>query len=145
LIGGEKNKMEFEINYLAILASGIIMMVLGYLWYGPLFGKPWMKLAGITKSDMEKSKKNGAVKEYILMAISALVLAYVFDHILIAFGSNTLVMALQGAIWTWLGFIATTMLGGVLWLKRSLNLYFIDAGYYLVGMILIGIVLTFWK
>jgi hypothetical protein len=51
--------MEFEINYLAILASGIIMMVLGYLWYGPLFGKPWMKLAGITKSDMEKSKKNG--------------------------------------------------------------------------------------
>lgn len=137
--------MEFEINYLAVLASGVIMMVLGYLWYGPLFGKPWMKLVGITKSDMEKSKKKSMVKEYVLMAISSLVLAYVFDHILIAFGSSTLVMALQGAIWTWLGFVATTMLGGVLWLKRSLNLYFIDAGYYLVGMILIGIVLTFWK
>ncbi|MBP6913841.1 MAG: DUF1761 domain-containing protein [Candidatus Levybacteria bacterium] len=133
--------MEFEINYLAILASGVVMMFLGYLWYGPLFGKPWMKLVGMTKS----SKKNNMAKEYVLMAISSLVLAYVFDHILIAFGSNTLVMALQGAIWTWLGFIATSMLGGVLWLKRPLSLYFIDAGYYLVGMILIGIILTFWK
>jgi hypothetical protein len=31
----------FSINYLAILASAIVAMPVGFLWFGPLFGKAW--------------------------------------------------------------------------------------------------------
>lgn len=134
----------YNINYLAVLASGVIMMILGYVWYGPLFGKPWMKLIGITKSSME-GKGSEMAKNYGMMFVSALVLSYVLAHVLYAFQSDSIGMALQGAFWIWLGFIATTMLSGVIWTKKPLKLYAIEAGYYLVGLGLIGIVLTLWR
>lgn len=136
--------MEATVNYMAVFFSGVLMMVLGYLWYGPVFGKPWMKLMGITKTSM-KGKGGEMAKNYIVMFISALVLSYVFAYILAVFQAVTVAEALMGAFWTWLGFIATTMLGGVLWTKKPLTLYAIDAGYYLAGLAIIGIVLTLWK
>ena len=34
---------EIHINYLAVVAAMLAQMFLGFLWYGPLFGKPWAK------------------------------------------------------------------------------------------------------
>ncbi len=34
--------MMFQINLLAVVVCAIASMVLGMLWYGPLFGKKWM-------------------------------------------------------------------------------------------------------
>lgn len=136
--------MQFQVNYLAVLASGVVMMILGYLWYGPLFGKPWLKLMGISKTSMQ-GKGSEMAKNYGLMFLSALILSYVFNHVLLAFGANSISQALQGALWTWLGFIATTMFAGVLWTKKPVKLYAIDAGYYLVGLAIVGIVLVLWR
>ena len=49
--------MQFQVNYLAVLVSAIAMIVLGFIWYGPLFGKIWTKEMGWTKADMEEAKK----------------------------------------------------------------------------------------
>ena len=136
---------QFQINYISVVASAVAMMVLGFLWYGPLFGKMWMKEMGLTKTDMEAAKKKGMVKQYVLMAVSALVMSYVFDHVLIAFSSTNVLTALQGAFWVWLGFIATLLLGSVLWENKSWKLYGLNAGYYLVSLGIIGVILTLWK
>lgn len=41
-------------NYWAILASGLIPLVLGSIWYSPaLFGNAWMKVAGKTKEELK--------------------------------------------------------------------------------------------
>ena len=45
-------------------------------------------------------------------------------------------------IMAWLGFVAPTMLGSVLWENKSWNLYAINAGYYLVSFALMGAVLA---
>lgn len=42
-------------NWLAILGSGLVPMAVGALWYGPLFGKLWMK-----EADMSLEKIQGA-------------------------------------------------------------------------------------
>ncbi|MFN3694309.1 MAG: DUF1761 domain-containing protein, partial [Ignavibacterium sp.] len=44
-----------SINYLAVLVCGIISMVIGSLWYGPLFSKLWMKQHGFTEEDLNKN------------------------------------------------------------------------------------------
>ena len=31
-----------EVNYLAVLIAGIVPMIVGAIWYGPLFGKRWL-------------------------------------------------------------------------------------------------------
>ena len=55
--------MEVSINYLAVLVSAVSAMVLGFLWFGPLFGKEWSKAMGWTEEQMaagrEKMKKEG--------------------------------------------------------------------------------------
>ncbi|HLD39833.1 MAG TPA: DUF1761 family protein, partial [Candidatus Nanoarchaeia archaeon] len=33
-------------NYLAVLVAAIAAYVVGFLWYGPVFGKKWMALMG---------------------------------------------------------------------------------------------------
>ncbi len=38
-----------DINYGAVLVAAIIEIVLGFLWYGPFFGKMWMKSIGVTE------------------------------------------------------------------------------------------------
>ena len=41
------------VNYLAVLAAGIVIFVLGGLWYSPvLFAKKWIALQGRTEEQM---------------------------------------------------------------------------------------------
>ena len=52
------------INYWAVLASGVAAMVVGGIWYGPLFGKMWMQGMGWdpnNKELMDKMKKSMGV------------------------------------------------------------------------------------
>ena len=34
------------VNWLAVIAAALSMFVIGGLWYGPLFAKPWQRAAG---------------------------------------------------------------------------------------------------
>lgn len=45
------------INYWAVLACGVISMVAGAIWYGPLFGRKWMEIIGANPDDIEARKK----------------------------------------------------------------------------------------
>lgn len=135
-----------EINYIGVVVAAVIAMVLGFLWYGPLFSKPWMKELGLTKEKIEASKKKGMTLNYVLMMVSALVMAYVLAHVIamsvIALGHMGLLTGVQSGFWMWLGFVATVVLGKVLWEGRSWKLYAIDAGYYLVSLILMGVAIV---
>src|SRR3989344_5945336 len=94
------------INYLAVVAAAVASMAIGFVWYGPLFGKQWMALMGFTKESMNAAKAKGMSKSYALMTIGSLVMAYVLANGLV-FGNSYLNMygvsaGLQGAFWYWL-------------------------------------------
>ncbi len=36
-----------EVNYLAIIVGAVFSMILGAIWYGPIFGKKWMEIIGV--------------------------------------------------------------------------------------------------
>jgi TRAP-type C4-dicarboxylate transport system permease small subunit len=77
-----------EVNYLAILVCGLVSMVLGSLWYGPLFGKPWMAMIGIKKPDvMTPAIKKMMAKSYSIMFIGSLLMAFILGNIL-AYGGG---------------------------------------------------------
>ncbi len=140
--------VEVPINYLAVLVSTVAAMVVGFLWYGPLFGKPWMELSVFTQEKMEAAKAKGMGKSYFLMIIGALVMSYVLAHALI-FASAYLhvegiVAGLTAGFWNWLGFIAPVTLGTVIWEGKPWKLWFINAGYYLVALLVMGVILAVW-
>ncbi len=137
------------VNYWAVLASMVVMMVLGYLWYGPLFGKQWSRLMGWSDETMrEMQQKGNMAKSYGIMALGALVMSFVLSHSLVfasAYLHESGVWAgLQTGFWNWLGFIVPVSFGGVLWEGKPWTLWMINAGYYLVGLLLIGVLLAVW-
>lgn len=142
-----------EVNYSAVLLCGIASMVLGTLWYGPLFGKTWMSLAGFKQEDMDRMKTDPKAKmtmyrSYALMFVSSLVMAYVLSHVItfsMAYlGESGVSAGIMGGIWTWLGFVATTTIGSVLWEMKPWKYWFIVGGYYLVQLVAMGLILSFW-
>lgn len=64
--------MGFEYNWLAIIVAGLVPMVMGALYYGPIFGKTWMDSLGYTEDDM---KGNEAIT-YGLALLMAIILAF---------------------------------------------------------------------
>lgn len=137
--------MQMDVNYVAVLAAGVLAMVIGYLWYSPmLFGNSWMKLVGLTKEKIE-SQKNQMPKTYSLMFVSALVMAYVLSYFIAFAGGTDIVTGAIGGFWAWLGFVATSMLSGALFTNKPMKLYVIDAGYYLVLLVVMGSLLASWR
>lgn len=136
------------INYWAVLVSAIAAMGLGYLWYGPLFGKPWVAMMGWSRGEMESKMKTGVGPQYLLQAVGALVMAYVLAHSIIFAGSylhqTGIAAGIEGAVWSWLGFVAPVSLGSVLWDGKPWKLWMINSGYFLVTLVVMGIILGWW-
>ena len=136
---------DITINYVAVLAAAVANMVVGFLWYGPVFGKIWMKLMGFTPEKMEEMKKKPMGKSYAIMFASSLVMAYVLAHFVAVWNVTDIWGAVQLAFWIWLGFIATVVVSTVLWEGKSWQLYFLNIAYYLVSLSAMTLILVAWK
>ncbi|PIR74262.1 MAG: DUF1761 domain-containing protein [Candidatus Magasanikbacteria bacterium CG10_big_fil_rev_8_21_14_0_10_47_10] len=131
-----------EVNYVAILVAAVASFVVGWIWYGPLFGKPWMKMMGMTEKDKEAGKKKMG-QSMALGFAAQLVMAYVIAHFIGGWSQSApeipaMKIALQTAFWLWLGLVATIQLGAVLWENKSWNLYLLNAIHWLVALLVMA-------
>lgn len=133
-----------QLNYLAILVSTIVAFFIGFMWYGPIFGKPWRKEMKINPKDM--NNKEGLGKLMIINIIGTLVMIYVLANFVGLLNISNFIEGIQLGFWIWLGFFAsTTLLGSVLWEMKSWKLYSINAAYWLVNLTLNAGILAVWK
>lgn len=143
--------MEVQINYLAVLACGVATIVIGFIWYGPLFGKLWMRLTGIDKAtpeEMEKGKKTMpmmAAIQFVVALVMACVLQYVITYAGAYKGMSGLSLGLQTGFWMWLGFVAPVTIGMVLWEGKPWKLWLILAGNWITNLLVMGAILTLWQ
>ncbi len=91
------------VNYLAILVVAIIAWIIGMLWYSPaLFGTRWMKLTGISQSDMKKAKKKGMGGKMLTAFIMLLITAWVFEIVLEVLEASTFGAGAFVGVFAWL-------------------------------------------
>ena len=140
--------MEFTaINYWAIATGAVFSMILGFIWYGPLFGKKWMDIVGVDPANEEARKKMQKSAgplygvQFIMTLFQVLILA-----LLIA---DTRSSGLERALWIWAAFVIPTLAGAVMWTNESGKLkwarFLIQGGYQLVLFTSFGLLLQFWK
>lgn len=136
--------MAVPINYLAVVAAAVASFVLGFLWYGPIFGKQWMVLSGINPDKPQK----GMMKMMVMSFIGSFLMSYAFAHSLVFantyLNASGIFAALMGAFWTWLGFIAPVTLSSVLWEGKPWKLWILNNAFYLVSLSVMGTILVFW-
>jgi hypothetical protein len=145
------------INWLAVLVAGIVIFMLGGLWYSPiLFAKRWIALQGRTEEEMRAQAASANMplmyaSAFLTGLIIAAVLAIIIAHIsrdpaMAEPGGG--VSAAHGAIigfTCWLGFAATTSYATALFSGKPRQLWLIDSTYNLVSFVLAGIILAVWR
>ena len=66
-----------DVNLFAVLVAGLVPLIVGALWYGPLFGKRWMALMETTEEELQQGfnplKTYGG--SFVLSLVTAFVLA----------------------------------------------------------------------
>jgi len=129
------------VNWVAIVIAAIAQFVIGWIWYGPLFGKTWSSMMGMGQQSMGRE---GMGKTMIITFIGSLVTAAVLSMLVGWMGAKTLGAGIAAGFWAWLGFVATVTLGGVLFAKMSWNLYILNNAYQLISLAVMGAILARW-
>lgn len=141
---------------LQVFVGAILSMIVGFLWYGPLFGEMWMRIVGAT--DMDKKAREAMQKAagplYAIQFALTILQVGILAHLVRVIQSGYLPMtvplnALEYALLLWLGFIVPTLAGSAMWNNDTTNIkwarFLIQAGYQLTMAIVYGCLLQFWN
>ncbi|PIT92527.1 MAG: hypothetical protein COU08_01975 [Candidatus Harrisonbacteria bacterium CG10_big_fil_rev_8_21_14_0_10_42_17] len=126
-----------QLNYVAVLVATIVMFVVGFLWYGPIFGRLWMKYMGINPEEA----KNISQKEMIPAYVVNFVGNFVEVTFLLFFTFLAATQFWHMALMLWIGFMLFNEMGAVFWMKKPWGFFFINSGYRLVSLLIAGFVL----
>ena len=124
--------------------AAVANFIIGALWYGPLFGKTWMRLSGITMESM-KGMSMTPVKAMTLGFIGTLLLSLVLAHMAAAFEAAGAAGALELAFWIWLGFFLPVVAGGYLWEGKPLKLFLFNATHQFIALSVTALILVLWR
>ena len=136
------------INYLAVVVGGVAAMLLGAIWYGPLFGRKWMEIIGVSADDLDRRKQmqKSAGPLYVVQFVLTLFQVLVLAHLI---ADTQRATGLERALWIWAAFVIPTLAGAVMWTNDSGRIkwarFLIQGGYQLCLFIIFGMLLQFWK
>ncbi len=159
-----------EINFLALIAAAVSALVVGFIWYNPkVFGTAWMKASGMTE---EKMKGGNMVAIFGLTLLFAFFLAFGLQFLTIhqfgalgmiggnpatALPSYTAFMSdygdayrtfKHGALHGFMAglFFALPIIGtNALFERKSGKYIFINTGYWIVTLMIMGGIVCAWR
>jgi hypothetical protein len=132
-----------HLNLWAVLVSAVILWVLGAVWYSPpLFAKPWMAALNISP---DPAKKKGLLAGMIASFVGDFILAFALDHLIVWANAGSVHGGVFIGFLTWLGFFAAPNFPQGIYENRPFKLFAINNGYWLVGLIIVGILLAVWR
>jgi heme/copper-type cytochrome/quinol oxidase subunit 2 len=147
-----------DLNWLGIGLAMLALIIIGFVWYAPWFptGKVWLRAQGMDAANMPKPAGGKMAVSMVLMVLGSFLMMFVFAHTFMVYEDayrNTdsggtegyelsLMDGVMGAFFTWLGFIVPLNLNTVAFENRPWSFFFVNAGYYLVGLMAAGILLA---
>lgn len=134
--------MNLKINHVAAIVCIIVMHILGFLWYGPLFGEKWMAMVDIDLSGVETGSWQGGLwlTNLVSCASQVYLLAWLFTKLNVTSGS-------RGAI---IAFLVTfcmhhlPLMSGNMFQMEPYGLAWITGGFGLVALSICGFILGAW-
>lgn len=133
--------MNIDLNFLAVLISAFVHFVLGAVWYSPLlFARKWAALKGI---DMNDDEHGPTPAMFVGSFLAGLALAVGLAVVLSigappSLGAAILLALIVGVAFTAAPQFANAMFGG------DVRVWLIDAGYPLVSIVLMSVILYLW-
>jgi len=132
-----------NLNLPAVLVAALIGFVVGGLWYGPLFGAAWMRSIGLDPAMARNAPRPGMKRifgfSFILQWVMALNLALFMQGTIGA--ENGAFYGLHVGLFL----IAAALTINPLFEGRPRSYIAINAGYWVVTLTAMGLVLGVWR
>lgn len=135
-----------NINYWAVLVSAVAAMVVGGVWYGPIFGKMYGRIMGWdARSKEEQAEMMKSAKwNYVLQFIASVVMFYTLSVVISAMGMATLMGGIETALLLWFGFVVTLAYGNTLWGGKK-AIFWLSIGNMLITLLIAGAIIGGWR
>lgn len=134
------------LNIWAILVATLSTFVVGWLWYGPLFGKAWISATGLSE---EQLQQGNMAKIFGLAFIFELIMAFNLAMFLTGSPEAAEQMNYQmGAFYGFLtgfGWVFFALAVNSLYEQKSWNYILINGGYWTVTFTIMGLIIGAWK
>ena len=134
-----------EVNLFAVLVAGIVPMVIGALWYGPLFGKRWLAMMEMTAEEVQEGFN--PVKTYGVSFVLALVTAYVIAQLVAELGpegGGSAMVGVHVALMALIAFVLPVTQQSVTFEKRKAGLAWLNVAYNGVALLGQAVVIAVW-
>ena len=134
---------------ITIIIGAVATFVFGYLWYGPVFGKQWMKLMNMTSEGMERAKQGGMAGKMTVMGVTTIITAWAVYYILPHTLPNPVPLSFgqffKFIFVIWLGFGFPVQLGAYLWEGKSWKLVAFNAAESVLSFLILSAIIFFWR
>ena len=134
--------MSVPTNFLAVIVAAIVNYVIGAIWYGVLFRGPWQKLSGVSEMKV-------TALSVIVGLVGAFIMAYVLHHALFFANEYLKTSGVGGGLmvgfFNWIGFIAPVTIGVVTYERKPFALWILHNAYWLISLLVMGIILAVWQ
>ena len=129
------------LNWWAILVATIAGFMLGGIWYGPLFGKAWLRAIGKREEDL-----GNPVIPFTLSFFTAFVTALLMALLINSLdGLKTVLDGALLGLYIGIGFIAAAMASDYAFCRWPKQLFVIQAGYRVAYSVIMGAILAGWR
>ena len=135
-----------EVNLFAVLVAGVVPMVIGALWYGPIFGRRWMALMETTEEELREGFN--PLKTYGVSFVLALVTAFVIAQLVAEVSPESGGSAMVGvhvALMALVAFVLPVSHQSVTLEGRKAGLAWLNVAYNGVALIGQAVVIALWR
>ena len=127
------------LNGWAILVATAAAFALGYVWYGPVFGKAWLAALGKTEDEIRPSPT-----PFVVSFVAALATCIVVAALMGGLGMTGIADGAVLGLLTGVGFIAASMASDTAFCGWGWKLWAIQAGYRVAYSIIMGAIIGVW-
>lgn len=145
-MAGETSAMQgtqVRQNYVANLVAGIVAFLLEAAWYSNFYSA-WVNGIGRTDEWLRQYSPNRAL-QFGTALVMATLMATAISCVVQLTGPQTAWRGIKVGALLWTGFVLTAWSTEYIFEVRPLSLWFINTGYWLLGMILMGAIVGGWK
>ena len=135
--------MTVDVSVIGVILAALSAMIIGAIWYSKaLFGKPWMKIIGL--SDAQMKKKMGPVFGGLILVslITAYAMSYFLAYTQNYLGGSWFAAGIVASLIAWAGFAATAIFAHGLFEPRDYKVLLINSGNRLVTLFAMAMILA---
>lgn len=132
---------------LPILVTALIPILVGMIWYAKaVFGARWMRYESEAFEMQQKTKSMSQLKKMSIAYVGFVLLSYTLSELVMFLVVASLVPAVRLGFLLWAGIALPVSLIYFMWTMqpKPLGWLVINAGYLLVSIILMTVVLALW-